>query len=47
MELWLDSADPKEIGEVKSWGLISGVTTNPSLYGKQSGDFTQRLKDNN
>lgn len=45
MELLLDSADPKEIGEVKSWGLISGVTTNPSLYSKQSGDFTQRLKE--
>lgn len=45
MELLLDSADPKEINQVKSWGLISGVTTNPSLYSKHASDFIQRLKE--
>lgn len=45
MQLFLDSADPKEIEEVKSWGLLSGVTTNPSLYGKKGGDNVKRLKE--
>lgn len=45
MELFLDSADPKEIDEVKSWGLISGVTTNPSLYASQKCDIKKRLKE--
>jgi transaldolase len=31
MELWLDSADLKEISEAKDWGFIKGATTNPSL----------------
>lgn len=45
MKLFLDSADPKEIEEVKGWGLISGVTTNPSLYASQKGDYIKRLKE--
>ncbi|MDO8303757.1 MAG: transaldolase family protein, partial [Sedimentisphaerales bacterium] len=47
MEFLLDSADPKEIKEVASWGLICGVTTNPSLYGKQAKgkEFVDRLKE--
>ena len=44
MELLVDSIEPEEIEEVKSWGLISGVTTNPALYSKQKDKFTDRLK---
>jgi len=33
MDFLLDCADPQEIDVVISWGLISGVTTNPTLYG--------------
>ena len=45
MRLFLDSADPEEIEEVKSWGLISGVTTNPSLYASHGSQFTARLRE--
>jgi len=45
MELLLDSADPKEIQEVTSWGMISGVTTNPTLYSKVGGETVARLRD--
>ncbi len=31
MELFLDTASIKEIEEGASWGIVSGVTTNPSL----------------
>jgi transaldolase len=31
MQLWLDTAKIEEIREVASWGILSGVTTNPSL----------------
>ena len=36
MEILLDSADPNEVREVARHGLISGITTNPSLYAKQA-----------
>ncbi|HEX2987965.1 MAG TPA: fructose-6-phosphate aldolase [Chloroflexota bacterium] len=35
MELFVDSADIKEIEEAVGWGIISGVTTNPSLIAKE------------
>ena len=34
MQLFLDSSDPKEIAEAREWGVIDGVTTNPSLISK-------------
>ncbi len=34
MKLFLDSADIVEIREVASWGILDGVTTNPSLVAK-------------
>jgi transaldolase len=34
MELFIDSADPEEIRTAWNWGIISGVTTNPSLAAK-------------
>jgi transaldolase len=43
MELFLDSSDPQEIAEVRSWGLLSGVTTNPSLISKAGPDMTRSL----
>ncbi len=35
MELFVDTADIKEIEEAVSWGIVSGVTTNPSLIAKE------------
>jgi transaldolase len=34
MKLFLDSADIEEIKKVKSYGILEGVTTNPSLIKK-------------
>ncbi len=34
MKIFIDSADVKEIKEVESWGILDGVTTNPSLVAK-------------
>lgn len=44
MKLLLDSGNPDEINEVKSWGMLSGVTTNPKIYGRLGTDYLERLK---
>ena len=38
MKIFLDTASIKEIREGASWGVVDGVTTNPSLLAKESGD---------
>jgi transaldolase len=38
MRLFLDTADIDEIREINRWGVLSGVTTNPSLIAKQGQD---------
>jgi transaldolase len=35
MHIYLDTADIEEIREAVSWGVLDGVTTNPSLMMKQ------------
>jgi transaldolase len=37
MKLFLDTADIEEIRTVHSWGVLDGVTTNPTLFGKTKG----------
>ena len=37
MQIYLDTANLTEIEEAASWGVLSGVTTNPSLLAKESG----------
>ncbi len=47
MKFFLDTANLEEIEEVASWGLLAGVTTNPSLYAKIGGkldDFPNHIK---
>ncbi len=34
MEIWIDTADINQIKEAYKWGIVSGVTTNPSLIVK-------------
>lgn len=34
MKIFIDTADVKEIREANDWGVIDGVTTNPSLIAK-------------
>jgi transaldolase len=37
MKLFLDTADIDEIRTVAAWGVLDGVTTNPTLYSKVGG----------
>ena len=39
MRFFIDTANLDEIREALSWGCLSGVTTNPSLYAKTGGDL--------
>ncbi len=41
MKLFIDTANIEEIKEVNEWGVISGVTTNPSLIAKEGRDFKE------
>jgi len=45
MKLWLDTANIDEIREINAWGVLAGVTTNPTLAGKEGVPFEQRLKE--
>jgi transaldolase len=38
MKIFLDTANLKEIREAAALGVVDGVTTNPSLLAKESGD---------
>jgi transaldolase len=38
MRLFLDTANFDEIKEINGWGVLSGVTTNPSLLARERGD---------
>jgi len=43
MKIFLDSADIEEIREAASWGVLSGVTTNPSLMKKAGASFQDSI----
>ncbi|KMT22809.1 fructose-6-phosphate aldolase [Clostridium cylindrosporum] len=45
MKLFIDTANVEEIREAESWGIISGVTTNPSLIAKEGRDFVQVVRE--
>jgi transaldolase len=45
VKLWLDTANIDEIREINRWGVLTGVTTNPTLVGKEVADFETRLKE--
>ncbi len=38
MKLFIDTANLEDIEEIASWGVLSGVTTNPTLLSKVEGD---------
>ena len=47
MKFFLDTANLAEIEEAASWGVLAGVTTNPTLYAREGGklaDFHGHLK---
>ena len=43
MKIFLDTANIDEIREANSWGVIDGVTTNPSLIAKEGRDFLETI----
>lgn len=45
MKFFIDTANVDEIREVASWGVLHGVTTNPSLVAKEGRDFKQVLRE--
>lgn len=45
MKLFIDTANVAEIREADGWGIIDGVTTNPSLIAKEGRDFKQVVRE--
>lgn len=45
LKIFIDTANVNEIREANSWGVISGVTTNPSLIAKEGRDFKEVVKE--
>lgn len=45
MKFFIDTANLDEIKEAHALGILSGVTTNPSLVAKEGVDFKTRLKE--
>ncbi len=45
MDFFLDTADVKEIKQAVEWGLIDGVTTNPSLIAKTGRKLDEVVDD--
>jgi transaldolase len=43
VQVFVDSSSPAEIAAARSWGLIDGVTTNPTLISKGGSDMTKTL----
>ncbi|MEO0025636.1 MAG: fructose-6-phosphate aldolase [candidate division WOR-3 bacterium] len=41
MKIFIDSADIREIQEVAGWGILDGVTTNPTLVRKAGKPFRE------
>lgn len=45
MKIFLDTANVADIKEGASWGIVDGVTTNPSLVAKEGRDFKEVIKE--
>ncbi len=45
MYLFLDTANVQEIREINDWGVLDGVTTNPTLIMKEGKSYTATLKE--
>jgi transaldolase len=39
MKLFIDTANTDQVAEIASWGVLDGVTTNPSLVAKEGKEF--------
>jgi len=45
MKIFVDTANLNEIREVHSWGILAGVTTNPSLIAREGRDFIATIHE--
>ena len=45
MKLFVDTGNVKEIEALADIGIIDGVTTNPSLMAKETGDYRKTMKE--
>jgi transaldolase len=45
MKIFIDTANLDKIREVNSWGILDGVTTNPSLVAKENTDFETLVQE--
>ncbi|MGZ9275959.1 MAG: fructose-6-phosphate aldolase [Candidatus Limnocylindrales bacterium] len=45
MKIFLDTADIEEIRIAARWGVLDGVTTNPTLYAKVGGSYDEILAE--
>ncbi len=45
MKLFLNSCEPAEVKEIAAWGILDGVTMNPSMVAALRRDYVQNLKE--
>lgn len=45
MKFFIDTANVDEIREINQWGIVDGVTTNPSLIAKEGKNFIEVIKE--
>lgn len=45
MKIFIDTANLDMIEEINSWGILDGVTTNPSLIAKEGVDVRARVRE--
>jgi len=45
MKFFIDTANIQEIKKANEWGLVDGVTTNPSLVSKEGRGFKELVKE--
>ena len=45
MKIFIDTANLDQIKEINSWGIVDGVTTNPSLIAKEGVDVKTRIRE--
>ncbi len=45
MKIFIDTANIDEIKEANSWGILDGVTTNPSLCAREGREFRSSIKE--
>jgi transaldolase len=45
LEIFLDSANLEEIRDVASYGVVTGITTNPTLVARENRDFLEIVQE--